>query len=128
MSTTVLCDTSVILEVYKGTAKKGRIISYLKDKKILIAELTLFEVYRKYLLEKPELADEMLDETIVNADEIIEINRDALLRAAEFSVKYKLSMADSIILACAEIEKTELFTLDNDFRNKNIKEVSIKVD
>ena len=127
MSTTVLCDTSVIMEVYKGTEKKGKIISYLKGKSIFISELTLFEIYRKYLSEKPQVADEMLDETIVHADKIIETKRDILLRAAEFSVKYKLSMADAIILACAESEKAELFTLDKDFQNKGIIEVTLKI-
>ncbi len=126
MSTTVLCDTSIIMEVYKGTERGGKIINYLQGKSIFISELTLFEVYRKYLFEKPQVADEMLDETIVNAGKIVEITREILLRAAEFSVKYRLSMADSIILACAESERTELFTTDKDFQNKGITEVGIR--
>ncbi len=125
MKKTVLCDTSVILEVYKGTEKKKKIWNYLSDKGIAISELTLYEVYKKYLVEKPQLADEILDETIVNADKIIKIERDILLRAAELSVKYKLSMADSIILSSAESEKAELFTFDSDFHNKGIKETEI---
>lgn len=126
MKKIVLCDTSAILEVYKGTANKNKILHCLKDSHIAISELTLYEIYKKYLLEKPQLADEILDETIVNADKIIEIKRDILLRAAELSAKYKLGMADSIILASAESEKIGLFTLDQDFCSKKISEVEIR--
>ncbi len=125
MKKIVLCDTSVILEVYKGTANRKKIVDYLKDGNIVISELTLYEVYKKYLTQNPQLADEMLDETIVNADKVVEVKRDILLRAAELSVKYKLSMADSIILTSAENERAELFTLDADFQKKGISEAKI---
>lgn len=126
MKETILYDSFVFVEVFKNTERAEKILDFLKDKIIFCSAITLFEIYKKYLRERPDIADSVLDELIINCDKIIVPNQDICIRAGELAVKYKnLSMADSIILASAESENLRLFTGDKDFKKEDIKEVNI---
>ena len=127
MKETVLCDSFVFIEIYGGSRKADKIIAYLKNKRITISSITLFEIYKKYLRVRPGVAEEILDETIVNAEKIIDPDKDLLIRAAQLAAKYKaLSMANAIILATAEIEGVVLYTGDPDFWREPIDEVRVR--
>jgi predicted nucleic acid-binding protein len=49
--------------------------------------------------------------------QIVDLNREIAIEAARLSVKYKLSMADSIILATARADEATLWTQDAHFKN-----------
>lgn len=47
---------------------------------------------------------------------VISLSTPIALSAADFSIEYKLSFADSIIYASAKFHKAELITSDNHFK------------
>ena len=55
------------------------------------------------------------DDVCLNSPKVIELSSSIALLAAKLSLDLKLPMADSIILATAQIHGAVLWTQDNDF-------------
>jgi predicted nucleic acid-binding protein len=113
----VVLDSSIWLEYLTDDAKADSFAPYLEGSlTVLIPTIVLYEV-RKVLLtrEGKTSADafysEALRRTIVSFDEVL------ALKAAEFSVIHKLSMADAIIYATAMHHGAQLITSDSHFAN-----------
>ena len=82
---------------------------------LLVPTICLYEVFKRILLELGE--DEALQVTgIMSLGTIVELNRDIAIHAANISLKLKLAMADSIILATARVNNATLWTQDEHFK------------
>jgi predicted nucleic acid-binding protein len=83
---------------------------------LIVPTVCLYEVVKRVLTEFDEdraleTAGEMLTGTIV------ELDRDIAIQAAQTSIKFRLAMADSIILATAYTYDATLWTQDQHFKD-----------
>lgn len=83
---------------------------------LIVPTLCIYEVFKRLLLHVNE--NEALT-TIGNMflGEVMELDRFTALDAARLSVKHKLAMADSIILATARANYAALWTQDEHFND-----------
>jgi predicted nucleic acid-binding protein len=83
---------------------------------LVVPTITLYEVYRKLLVEKGE--EYALDVvSYMQTGKVIELNADLSLAAAQISQKHKLPMADSIIYATAQRYSAIVFSCDKHFKD-----------
>jgi len=89
-------------------------IQRLED--LIVPSLCIYEVFKKLLLDLGEEAALQAIGVMSHGREI-ELDRKTAIEAAQISVAYKLSMADSIILATARAFNATLWTQDEHFRD-----------
>lgn len=89
-------------------------IQRLED--LIVPSLCFYEVFKKLLL---DLGEESALQAIgvMSHGREIELDRKTAIEAAQVSIEYKLSMADSIILATARAFNATLWTQDEHFRD-----------
>jgi predicted nucleic acid-binding protein len=108
-------DSSGWIEYLSGGPNAGFFRRVIEDQEALIVPtLELFEVHRHLLRhvgrdEAVTVVAAMRSATLVDLDDRI------ALEAAELSASTKLALADSIILATAQVHGAELWTQDADF-------------
>lgn len=83
-------------------------------KNLIVPTICLYEVYKKAL---NELGTNMANHIAAQMKQaqVIELDTQISLLAAKISKENKLAMADSIILATAQIHKAKIWTEDKDF-------------
>lgn len=110
----MVVDSSVWLEILQGGPLAASCRKALARQTVRIPALVLHEVYKKL---KSKATEELALETVASLSryEILDMNRDIALLAADLCLEHEISMADGIVLAHAEILSDKLLTLDNDF-------------
>ena len=110
----MVVDSSVWLEILRGGRLKDSCQKAMARQQLRVPTLVLHEVYKKI---KAKANEELALETMASLSqyEILDADRDIAILAAELCLKHKISMADGIVLAHAEILSDTLLTLDNDF-------------
>jgi toxin FitB len=84
------------------------------EKQLAIPTICLYEVFKFILLHKSE--EEALHVIgLMSFGRIVDIDREIALMAADLSIKHKLAMADSLILAAARACDATLWTQDEHF-------------
>ena len=82
--------------------------------KLVVPVISIYEVYKKFLQERS--ADEArIMVASMEQGLVVELNSELAFEAARLSLKTRLSMADSVILATAYANKATLWTQDADF-------------
>ena len=111
----VILDSSVWIEILaKGPRSKSCHRELKKAKRVVVPTLVIFEVYRK--IAKNISEDQgLLAVAAMSQYEVVDMTKEIALTAADLSLQYRLSMADSIILAHSTQFAALLITLDNDF-------------
>ena len=111
----MVVDSSIWIEIFSDGPHCRRCESELaKHELIRVPALVIFEVYRK--LRQHVSEEEALEVTaFLRKHEVLDLNCEVALAAADLSLQYKLPMADSIVLAHATALSDQLLTLDNDF-------------
>jgi len=114
-----LIDSSFWLEYFAGT-EAGEIVSEIIEKtdELIIPTITIYEVFKKLLLERNE-DDALLAVGHMKQGKIIDLTEELSLSAARISKKYKLPMADSIIYAINLKYNCVLWTQDQHFIDLN---------
>lgn len=119
----VILDTKPLIKLFAGEEGWETIKGILS--KVEVGELeagisavTLTEVYYKYLREgRPDLAvtrtEQLRYATYLKK---VGIDEEVAVRAGEFKGKYKVSIADAFIAACAHSEGAIVVSDDPDFR------------
>ncbi len=112
----MIVDSSVWLEVFLGGPLQEKCSQILNKKDISLPTSVVYEVYRKL---KHKVSEEIALEAtaFLSAHNVVDLNREIMLLAADISLEYDLGFTDSVVLATARATKTELVTLDNDFSN-----------
>lgn len=112
-----IVDSSCWLEFFAGSAVGEKVSSIIEDTEhLLVPSITLFEVFRKLLV---ELDDDkgLLAVAHMKQGTVIELDSDLSIYAARIGKEYQLAMADSIIYAVAKKYNAVLWTQDKHFRN-----------
>lgn len=111
----ILIDSSAWIEYFRKGALHRKVSLYLSENEdILVPTLVLFEVYRK--IHKSLSENEALSAVAsLSSFQVIELTREIALLGADLSLEHQLGMADSCVLATAQIYHTPLITLDYDF-------------
>ena len=83
---------------------------------LIVPTICLYEVFKRVVVEFGE--DKAL-ETIgeMHSGTVVELDRHIAIHAAQTSLEFKLSMADSIIFATARASDAVLWTQDEHFRD-----------
>jgi len=82
---------------------------------VLVPTISLFEVYKRVLLEKNK--DDALEAVaLMKEARVVDLDDSIALSAAELSCELKLPLADSIILATARQFNATLWTQDSHFK------------
>lgn len=111
-----IVDSSAWLEYFDDSKNADHFAKPIEDAgNLIISSINIYEVFKKLLNETDENAalqaiGIMQIGKVIPIDEVISVN------AAELSIKHKLPMADSIILATARQENAVLWTQDADFK------------
>jgi PIN domain nuclease of toxin-antitoxin system len=93
------------------------IIDAIKDTgNLYVPVISLYEVYKKFLSIGDDERANIAVSIMLNAD-VIGINPQLAVFAAQLGKQHKLPMADSIIYATAVLYDAELYTQDKHFEN-----------
>lgn len=110
-------DSSGWLEYFINSENAKAFSTPIRDSEnLIVPTICIYEVFKRLLLHINE--NEALT-TIGNMffGTIVELDRFIALNSAQLSIKHKLAMADSIILATARANDAILWTQDEHFKD-----------
>lgn len=112
-----IVDSSGWLEYFSGGPNARYFSEPLTDFSFLVVPvITIYEVFKVVLRESGE-NDAFQAIAAMQKGQVKEVSISMALNAAKISLQYGLPMADSLILATANIFKCTLWTQDSDFEN-----------
>ena len=83
---------------------------------LLVPTLSLYEVFKRILQQRTE-GEALQAVAIMMQGQTVDLGAELALSAAKVSVERKLPMADSVMLATAQIHGATLWTQDADFED-----------
>jgi predicted nucleic acid-binding protein len=108
-------DSSAWLEYFAGGPNAGFFAAAIEDRKrLIVPSICLYEVF-KSLLRQSGKKEALEKTTAMRQGLVVDLSGQLSLRAAAISLKHRLPMADSIILATARIHGAKIWTQDADF-------------
>ena len=112
-----IVDSSGWLEYFSGGPNAEYFSSPLKDPSFLVVPvITIYEVFKVVVREAGE--NEALQAIAARQKgQVKDLTVSIAMNAAKISLQNSLPMADSLILATANIYKCTLWTQDSDFEN-----------
>ena len=112
-----LLDTSALLTLIEDEAGADEVEKILREKKVILPFIVLLEVYYISLTEEgEEIADRryaMLKS--LDAEFITSLDEPTLLTAGRLKARYRISLADAIISACAITHDAILVHKDQEY-------------
>jgi len=110
-----IVDSSGWLEYFADGPNADRFASPLGNvAELLVPSITLYEVFKIVCRQRGEDAA-LQAVAVMQQGKVMELSSSIALLAAKLSLDLKTPMADSIILATAQIHDAVLWTQDNDF-------------
>lgn len=110
-----LVDSSAWLEYFADGPNAGYFSRAIEDAPALVVSaINVYEVFKRVLQQRDESAA-LQAVAIMEQGTLAEIDEPIALHAVELSVRHKLPMADSLILATAHTFDAVLWTQDADF-------------
>lgn len=109
-------DSSGWIEFFTNGSNAALFAPPIRDiDNLIVPSICIYEVFKRVLLELNE--DEAVN-TIgqMSLGEIVDLDRNIAIHAAQISLEIKLAMADSIILATARAHNAILWTQDEHFK------------
>jgi toxin FitB len=112
-----IVDSSCWLEYFAGS-KVGDLVSIaIEDlESLIVPSITLYEVFKKLLIEKDE-DSALLAVAHMKQGTVIELDSDLSIYSAKIGKDHKLPMADSIIYATTKKYNCILWTQDKHFKD-----------
>lgn len=112
-----LVDSSGWLEFFADDTNADFFAPIIEDTaNLIVSTINIYEVFKAILRQKEENAA-LQAIALMQQGNIKEVTSSIALQAAKQSHELKLPMADSIILATAQIYEATLWTQDSDFKN-----------
>lgn len=112
-----LVDSSGWLEYFSDGPQASAFEKPLKDvESLIVPTICLYEIFKVILRERGE-NDAIQAIAILRQGSVIDLNYEIALLAARISLDFKLPMADSIVLATAQLNGATIWTQDNGFEN-----------
>jgi predicted nucleic acid-binding protein len=109
-------DSSAWLEYFAGGPNASFFAAAIEDQKqVIIPSICLYEVFKVILREVGK--KEALEKTAaMRQGKVVELTSALAVQAASLSLKHRLAIADSIVLATARAHHGVLWTQDSDFK------------
>lgn len=109
-------DSSAWLEYFADGPNAGEFADIAADSaSLLVPSITLFEVFKRIRVQRDsELALRAVVQ--MKRGEVIDLDGDLAIMAAELSAELRVPLADSVILATARAAGATLWTQDSDFQ------------
>ena len=82
--------------------------------RLIVPAICIYEVFKRVLVQAGE-EEALRIAGIMSMSTVAPLDRDVALEAARVSLEYKLAMADSVILATAQLHDATLWTQDEHF-------------
>ncbi|WKZ47017.1 MAG: type II toxin-antitoxin system VapC family toxin [Anaerolineales bacterium] len=114
---THVLDSSGWLEYFVNGANARIFAAPAQDiENLIVPAICVYEVFKRVLIAFGE--DDALD-TIgqMSLGKVVDMDRNTAIHAARLSVELKLAMADSMILATAQLHNATLWTQDEHFKD-----------
>lgn len=110
-----IVDSSAWLEYFAGGPNASFFAAAIEDqKRLIIPSICLYEVFKTILRQLGK--KEALEKTAaMRQGKVVDLTTALALQAASISLKHRLAMADSIVLATARANHGVLWTQDSDF-------------
>lgn len=118
---TATFDSSAWIEYFAGS-EKGMVVKEMIDglETIFTPSICLMEIKNKYLKEKRKFMSRI--NFICIKSQIVDINKEMALVAAEIKNRHNLYSVDALIYAVSQSQKSTLLTGDHHFKGlKNVK-------
>lgn len=110
-------DSSGWLEYFIGGENASFFAPAIQDvPNVVVPTISIYDVFKRTLIEKGR-TDALEAVAIMYDGEVVDLDREIALIAADLSIELKLPMADSIILATARAHKATLWTQDEHFKD-----------
>jgi toxin FitB len=110
-------DSSGWLEYFSDSPNAKFFSKVIEDTdNLLVPTICIYEVSKRMTLIYGKTAA-LQSVGIMSLGKIIDLNRQISLNASKISIEFKLAMADSIILATAQLHHATLWTQDEHFKN-----------
>lgn len=108
-------DSSGWLEYFADGVNADFFAPAIEDtENLIVPTISLYEVYKRVTQQTDE-SQGLQAIALMQQGKCVDLNPDLAIYAGKLSVKHKLPMADSIILATAYSFQATLFTQDKDF-------------
>jgi len=112
-----IVDSSGWLEYFADGPNAEHFRDPLRDTAALVVPVvTIYEVFKVVLRESDE-NDALQAAAAMQKGRVIDMTVSLAIAASKLSLKYKIPMADSIILATAQAFEATIWTQDSDFKN-----------
>jgi len=109
-------DTSGWLEYFFDSKNADSFSSEIEDtERLVVPTICLYEVFKKVNLVAGE-AKALQAVAQMKQGRVVDVTERVALQAAQISIRYKMPLADSLILATTWIEQATLFTQDEHFK------------
>jgi len=110
-------DSSGWLEYFTQSKNAHFFIPPIRDlDRLIVPTICIYEVFKRLLVERDEDAA-LLAVGLMSHGREVELDRNIAIEAAQTSRARHLAMADSIILATAQVYNAVLWTQDEHFKN-----------
>ena len=112
---TAVVDSSAWIEYLVEGPNAGRFAAAIEDiRSRIVPTITVLEVYRKVLRDHGEVMASR-SAALMCLGKVVDLDKPMALSAARLSIRHKLPMADSIVLATARAHYATVWTQDVDF-------------
>ena len=81
---------------------------------LVVPTITIYEVF-KVVLRQCNESDALQSVALMQQGSVVDLTSNIAILAAKMSIDHRLPMADSIILATAQVFKATIWTQDSDF-------------
>jgi predicted nucleic acid-binding protein len=113
----IVIDTSIWIEIYRGTALGQKHLALLsKPEEIIVPTIIQYEIF-KWLLRERSPDEANLAITFTGECIVQELTTELALLAAELAAEHKLHTTDAIIFATAQHHEAVLLTCDAHFKD-----------
>lgn len=110
-------DSSGWLEYFIGGENASFFAPAIQDvANVVVPTISIYEVFKRTLIEKGR-TDALEAVAIMYDGEVVDLDREIALIAADLSIELKLPMADSLILATARAHNATVWTQDEHFKD-----------
>jgi toxin FitB len=111
-----IVDSSGWLEYFSGGSNAEHFLPPLQDPtSLIVPTITVYEFFKVVLRETSE-NEALQSMAAMQKGSIVALNPSIAMNAAKLSLKHKLPMAESIILATATVYECIIWTQDSDFK------------
>ena len=115
-----IVDSSCWLEYFSGSKIGDKVAGIIDDvDNLIVPAITIYEVFKKLLIEVGE--DRALFAVAhMKQGEVVDLDSDLAISAAQTGKEFGLAMADSLIYATTRKCKAKLYTSDKHFKNLDL--------